>query len=88
MSQITPTMGRVVKYLHPGSADGKYPPMESPAIIQKVYPMPSPADSPDADKLAVDLFVMSNSGGIFFAKHCIEGKHWDWLDFTKAQASR
>ena len=31
-----PSIGRIVIYNHPGSADGKYPPQQSPAIIQNV----------------------------------------------------
>ncbi len=31
-----PSIGRIVIYHHPGSADGKYPPTDSPAIIQHV----------------------------------------------------
>ena len=31
-----PSIGRIVIYNHPGSADGKYPPTQSPAIIQHV----------------------------------------------------
>lgn len=34
---MQPTIGRIVLYNHPGSADGTYPPTQSPAIIQKVY---------------------------------------------------
>jgi hypothetical protein len=30
------SMGRVVIYRHPGSADGKFPARESPAIVQEV----------------------------------------------------
>lgn len=33
-----PSIGRIVLYNHPGSADGKYPPTQSPAIIQNVAP--------------------------------------------------
>lgn len=29
-----PSIGRIVLYNHPGSADGKYPPTQSPAIVQ------------------------------------------------------
>jgi len=32
----TPTVGRIVHYQHPGSADGKYAPVVSPAIVQAV----------------------------------------------------
>lgn len=31
-----PTIGRIVIYHHPGSADGKYAPQQSPAIIREV----------------------------------------------------
>lgn len=31
-----PSIGRIVIYHHPGSADGKYSPQDSPAIIQNV----------------------------------------------------
>lgn len=74
---IKPTMGRTVKYLHPGSADGKYPATESPAVIQKVH-----------DDGTVDLFVMSSTGGIFFGRNCELGKNWDWLDYTKEQDNK
>ncbi len=33
---MKPSQGRIVIYHHPGSADGKYPPTTSPAIIQNV----------------------------------------------------
>jgi hypothetical protein len=74
-----PSMGRVVIYNHPGSADGKYPPAKSPAIVQKVT-----ADDSDGNiGMSVDLFVMSNTGGIFFPKNVPfqsgdEGSSWNW----------
>lgn len=38
MSDIEkPQIGSIVLYKHPGSADGRYPSVLSPAIIQKVY---------------------------------------------------
>lgn len=33
---MKPSIGRIVIYQHPGSADGKFPPQKSPAIIQAV----------------------------------------------------
>lgn len=35
---MTPSIGRIVLYHHPGSADGRYPPSVSPAIIQALGP--------------------------------------------------
>ena len=36
MQEQKPSQGRIVIYNHPGSADGKYPPQKSPAMIQAV----------------------------------------------------
>lgn len=33
---MLPTIGRIVLYNHPGSADGLYKPSQSPAIVQAV----------------------------------------------------
>ena len=33
---MKPSIGRIVVYNHPGSADGTYPPTQSPAIVQGV----------------------------------------------------
>ncbi|MBI4799716.1 MAG: hypothetical protein HY794_13520 [Desulfarculus sp.] len=73
-----PSIGRVVIYNHPGSADGKYPPMKSPAIVQRVC-LQNPNDT--ENEFTVDLFVMSNTGGIFFAKGIAYGEgpsQWNW----------
>lgn len=81
MEEQKPSMGRIVIYNHPGSADGKYPPMQSPAIVQKVYvPVVKENDS-EAVLEVVDLFVMSNTGGIFFPKGLKQGDgpcQWNW----------
>lgn len=75
LEQAAPSMGRVVIYNHPGSAGGKYPPMQSPAIVMKVA---------DEDTGACDLFVMSNSGGMFFPKSILpadgedKATKWEW----------
>lgn len=55
-----PSIGRVVVYNHPGSADGLHPAKQSPAIVQKVN-----------EDGTVELFVMSVYGGIFF-NHNVE----------------
>jgi hypothetical protein len=34
---MKPTIGKIVLYNHPGSACGRYPPTQSPAIIQHVF---------------------------------------------------
>lgn len=91
---MKPTIGRIVFYHHAGSADGKFPPMVSPAIIQNVRSrVANPATGkvdvvdmglrPHGDDYTVDLMVMSNSNGIFFAKDIKEGgggqpSTWSW----------
>ncbi len=64
-----PSIGRIVVYNHPGSADGKYPPTQSPAIIQHV-----------AEDGSVRLFVFGPKG-----QHMDEGLtqgdgpcQWNW----------
>lgn len=64
-----PSIGRIVIYNHPGSADGKYPPTQSPAIIQHV-----------ADDGTCRLFVFGPKG-----QHMDEGLtqgngpcQWNW----------
>ena len=48
---MKPTIGQIVIYNHPGSADGKYSPAQSPAIIQNV-----------AEDGSVRLFVFGPKG--------------------------
>ena len=61
-------MGDIVLYNHSGSADGKFPPMQSPAIVMKVW-----------EDGELDLFVLSNratknaGNGQYFA-HDIQHK--------------
>lgn len=69
---MKPSIGRIVVYNHAGSADGKWAPAQSPAIVQRV-----------SDDGECDLFVMSVTGGIFFAKAVAEqvgdeGTSWKW----------
>src|SRR5260370_240342 len=51
----SPSIGRIVVYNHPGSADGKFAPKQSPAMVQKVN-----------DDGTVEMIVFSVYGGIFF----------------------
>lgn len=53
-------IGTIVIYHHSGSADGKFPPMVSPAVVQKVN-----------EDGTCDLFVMSTTGGSFFPKSVV-----------------
>jgi len=65
-----PSIGRIVVYHHPGSADGKFPPKVSPAVVQKVN-----------DDGSCELFVMSVYGGLFFNHSVTEGdgpSQWSW----------
>lgn len=58
-----PSIGRIVIYNHPGSADGLHAPKQSPAIVQKVN-----------EDGTLELFVMSVYGGIFFNHNVQEYK--------------
>jgi hypothetical protein len=60
MTEQKPSICRMVVYNHPGSADGKFPPKQSPAVIQKVN-----------EDGTCELFVMSTYGGILF-NHDVE----------------
>ena len=67
---MVPSIGRIVVYHHPGSADGKFPPKVSPAIVQKMN-----------EDGTVELFVMSVYGGLFFNHNVTEGEgpsQWSW----------
>jgi len=78
MSEQKPSICRMVVYIHPASADGKYPPTESPAVVQAVY-------KDEVNNKVCDLFVMSNTNGIFFAKAIQEGidpSQWKWPSRT------
>ena len=55
MDEQKPSIGRVVVFNHPGSADGLHPRKQSPAIVQKVN-----------DDGTCELVVFSVYGGIFF----------------------
>lgn len=67
---MKPSIGRVVVYNHPGSADGKFPRMQSPAMIQKVN-----------DDGTVEMVVFSVYGGLFFNHNVAQGDgpgQWQW----------
>src|ERR1039458_9178789 len=51
----SPSIGRIVVYNQPGSADGKFAPRESAAMVQKVN-----------EDGTVEMIVFSVYGGIFF----------------------
>lgn len=66
----TPSIGRIVIYNHPGSADGKFLPKKSPAMIQAV--------NPDG---TVEMVVFSVYGGLFFNHNVVHGDdlgQWNW----------
>lgn len=66
---MKPTIGRIVIYNHPGSACGKYPPTQSPAIIQNV-----------SEDGSVRLFIFGPKGQ-HMDEGLIEGTgacQWQW----------
>jgi len=74
MSNQKPSIGRIVIYNHPGSADGRWGRKQSPAIVQAVN-----------EDGTTELFVMSVYGGIFFNHSVAESdindpqpSTWSW----------
>lgn len=73
---MKPSIGRVVVYHHPGDKTGKFPPKDSPAVIQRVN-----------EDGTCELFVMSVYGGIFFNHEVEEGDgptQWSWPQIVAA----
>ena len=67
---MKPSIGRIVVYHHPGSADGKFPPKLSPGMIQRVN-----------EDGTVEMIVFSVYGGLFFNHNVEEGtgpSQWSW----------
>lgn len=70
MEEQKPSIGRIVVYHHPGSADGVHPPQDSPAIIQAVL---------DVDSGLCRLFVFGPKGQ--HMDECLRGSvgcQWSW----------
>lgn len=57
-----PYIGMTVIYHHPGSADGKFPPMVSPALLQDVV-------IGEDGTMTADIVVFSKANGLFFNKN-------------------
>jgi hypothetical protein len=69
-SEPKPSIGRIVVYNHPGSADGKFPAKQSPALIQKVN-----------EDGTIEMVVFSVYGGLFFNHNVEQGggpSQWNW----------
>ena len=67
---MKPSIGRIVVYNHPGSVDGKFPPKQSPAIVQCV--------NPDG---TVEMDVFNIYGGLFSSHNVKQGDgplQWNW----------
>ena len=70
VGEPTPSIGRIVVYNHPGSADGKFGAKKSPAIIQAVN-----------EDGTVEMLVFSVYGGLFFNHNVVQGDgggQWNW----------
>lgn len=82
MTEIKPTIGRIVYYKSYGTPGGEYPSVDRAAIITAV----------DDSLLVptVDLCVL-NPEGMFFNKGVFQGQdggQWDWMPFQKDQVKR
>lgn len=73
MEDQQPSIGRIVIYNHPGSADGLHAPKQSPALIQKVN-----------EDGTLEMVVFSVYGGLFFnhnvrkANFDMDPSTWQW----------
>jgi hypothetical protein len=67
---MKPSIGRIVIYHHPGSADGRYKQTDSPAIIREIDP---------TDGNLCQLFVFGPKGQHQDWAHFGTGPcHWSW----------
>ncbi|HEU0113099.1 MAG TPA: hypothetical protein VFQ80_00390 [Thermomicrobiales bacterium] len=81
--------GRIVHYVAPGSADGRYPPAHRAAIVTEVPPI-DPGDAPSASSgqalgARVTLMVCNPTGVHFAANvpHDHSGQQpysWHWIE--------
>ena len=65
-----PSIGRIVVYNHPGSADGKFAALQSPGIVQAVN-----------EDGTIKMIVFSVYGGLFFNQNVAQGTgpgQWNW----------
>jgi hypothetical protein len=84
MGQQQPSIGRVVHYRGPGTANGQFEPQTYPAIITATYQL-------KPSHLEVDLFVMSRVGHmnltlIPFSTDPCEASHWSWPPYVPPKA--
>lgn len=101
MSNINPTVGRVVYYKARGSADGVFPKIDRAAIVTDVkeinfsksdeaYGVKEHAGGDLREGYACRLAVL-NPEGLFFTgwlNQGQEGGEWDWMPFQKDQQAR
>ena len=83
MSNIKPTVGRVVYYKSRGSADGVFPSVDRAAIVTDTR-------DGEVDDTEVRLAVL-NPEGLFFSDWLVQGEapgNWDWMPFQKDQQAR
>ena len=81
MSDIKPTVGRMVYYKSRGSADGVFPSVDRAAVISEIN---------EHDSSEVRLVVFSPEG-LFFTQLLKQGQkpgQWDWMPFQKDQQAR
>lgn len=90
MSNIKPTVGRMVYYKARGSADGVFPKVDRAAIVTDVQEVIGNDNLKDLTRFKVRLAVM-NPEGLFFSgwlEQGQEGGEWDWMPFQKDQQAR
>lgn len=82
MSEQRPTIGRMVHYRGPGTANGQFQPSTYPAVITAVH-----------TDTCVNLFVMTNVGmmnltSIQLAEEADQPSRWSWPPYVPPKPAK
>jgi hypothetical protein len=80
MTLAEPSVGRIVHYVSPGSADGRYAPAHRAAIVTEI-----PPDYEDDRKLNLLVFNPTGTHHAFSVPHNVNavGYSWHWPEVVE-----
>ena len=79
MSNIKPTVGRIVYFKSRGSLDGVFPPRDVAAIVTRIYG--------DGDISVMSFYETGTRHEVKISQGQENGQ-WDWMPFQKDQQAR